>query len=81
MHYKGIIIVGLCPNSTSVTAIMGNLFCAFKIDFCSSSWQVYTEKIKETHEDLQRKKALLADRYEKGEIVLESKKPKVIVVT
>ena len=36
MHNKGIIIVGLCPNSTSVTAIMVKLFRAFKIDFLSS---------------------------------------------
>ena len=81
MHDKGIIIVGLCPNSTSVTAIMDELFRAFKLDFRSSARQVYAAKIKETHEDLQRKKAMLADRYEQGEIVLECEKPKVNVVT
>ncbi len=42
---KGVYVNGLCPNTTSVSAIMDELFCAFKIDTCCETKKLFVCKI------------------------------------
>ena len=46
MINRGVIINGLLPNSTTVLAIMDDLYCAFKADLHKCTHDHYAEKIK-----------------------------------
>jgi hypothetical protein len=80
MMEKGIIICGLLPNSTSVSAIMDELFRAFKIAIRKSTQRVFARKVKENAAAVALLKADIAAWIERGEEVCPREQSKVNVV-
>lgn len=76
----GIIITGLLPNSTAVTAVMDELFRAFKNATRAAAQIVYARKIKDNARQVIEKKKDLARRYSKGEKIPPAELKKVNVV-
>lgn len=76
----GIFILGLLPNSTAVTAVMDELFRAFKNATRASAQAVYARKLKVNARAVIAKKKDLALRHSKGEKILASEIKKVNTV-
>ena len=77
----GIIILGLLPNSTSVSAVMDELFSAFKMATRRSTQLVYAKKIKANSRAVRLKKLQISQRRARNEEIPASELDKVNVVT
>ena len=80
MMEKGVILNGLLPNSTSVSAIMDELFRAFKIKTRKATQKVWAQKIKANAKSVAAKKTAIAQRIARGETVSPRERSKVNTV-
>ena len=80
MMQRGVILCGLLPNSTSVSAIMDKLFRAFKIASRKATQKVFAKKIKANAKAVAKLKAEMARKLANNEEVSEAEKAKVNVV-
>lgn len=80
MMEKGIILNGLLPNSTSVSAVMDELYRAFKISFRAATQRVFAKKIKANAKKVAAKKLDIATRLANKESVPASEYRKINVV-
>ena len=69
MREKGVILHGLLPNSTAVSAVMDELFRAFKIAFTQATHKHFARKIKTQAQMIRRRKLEIAKRIANGEAV------------
>ena len=67
MHDKGVIIIGLLPNLTSVTALLDELFDCFKQATRIKTQNIYTRKVKENSKAVKKLKEDIAQRKAAGE--------------
>ena len=81
MMRRGVILLGLLPNSTSVLAVLDELFRAFKIAIRKATQRVYAKKIKTNARSVRRKKLEIAERMARNEEVPSSKLAKVNIET
>ena len=77
---KGIILNGLLPNSTPVSAIMDELYRAFKIACRISTHLVYARKIKVNTRAIAQRKLAIAKKLARGEVVSEQERGKVTLI-
>ncbi|KAL7425468.1 hypothetical protein ACHAXM_000028, partial [Skeletonema potamos] len=77
---EGIFINGLLPNSTAVTAVMDELYRAFKNACRSSTQDVYARKLQANARAVIEKKKDLAARHSRGEKIPQSEYRKVNTV-
>jgi len=80
MMDKGVILNGLLPNSTSVAAVMDELFRKFKIATRAATQKVFAKKIKANAKAVTAKKLEIAQRLANDESVPASEYAKVNVV-
>ena len=76
MINRGVIINGLLPNSTTVLAIMDELFRAFKADLRSYTHDHYARKIKANSKAIVKRKLEIARKIAVGELVTEAERAK-----
>lgn len=76
MLSKGVILNGLIPNATSISAIMNELFRAFKSGLRISTHQHYTKKIKANAKAITRLKFYIAEKFSSGAAVSEAERTK-----
>ena len=69
LREHGIILHGLLPNSTAVSAVMDELFRAFKIAFRKATLKHFARKIKTQAQMIRRRKLEIAKRIANGEAV------------
>ena len=77
MMEKGVILHGLLPNSTSVSAVMDELYRSFKISTRMETVRVFAGKIYDLAKKIQKYKLDIKTRIENGEAVSEKEKEKV----
>ena len=77
LHNQGVLIHGLCPNTTSVSAVMDELFRAYKISQRANTKKVFALKIRKSADAITAKKAALAAKHGGAENVPASEMPKV----
>ena len=80
MHEQGIIICGLLPNSTTVSAVMDELYRAFKIATRKATQTVFAAKVKANAKAVQKLKLEIAQQLAQGEEVPEKRRSKVTAV-
>ena len=76
MRKSGIIINGLLPNSTTVLAIMDELYQAFKNLLRQSTHDHWSRKIKKNTMQISRQKVEIARKLAHGESVAEDERSK-----
>ena len=81
MMRRGVILLGLLPNSTSVSAVLDEVFCALKIATRKATQQVYAKKIKANARSARRKKLEITKRMAYNGEVPASEIAKVNVIT
>ena len=80
MMQRGVILCGLLPNSTSVSAIMDELFRAFKIASRAATQKVFAKRVKANAKAIAKLKLDIARKLANGEEVSDAEKAKVNVV-
>lgn len=77
LRLQGILIIGLLPNSTSVTAVMDDLFGPFKQRTRTATQKIFAAKVKAHAESVKELKADIQRRKEAGEEVTDKEIRKV----
>merc|ERR1712197_104723 len=80
MMQKGVIVSGLLPNSTSVSAVLDELFRSFEIATCKHASLVYAAKIKAHAKAVRAAKIDIAQRKAQGEDIPEKELAKLRAV-
>ena len=80
MMQKGVIVSGLLPNSTSVSAVLDELFRSFKIAMRKHASLVYAAKIKAHAKAVRAAKIDIAQRKAQGEDIPEKELAKLRAV-
>jgi hypothetical protein len=80
MFNDGVIICGLLPNSTSITAVMDDLFGAYKQALCRQTQDVHAKKVKKHAHAVKDLKADIARCREAGEDISDAKIRKISTV-
>jgi hypothetical protein len=80
MFNDGVLICGLLPNSTSITAVMDDLFGAYKQAIRRQTQDIYAEKVKKHAHAVKDLKADIARRREAGEDISDAEIRKISTV-
>ena len=80
MMFKGVILNGLLPNYTTLSAIMDKLYQAFKIACRVSTHLVYARKIKANAKAIVQHKLTIAQQIARGEVVSKQEGVKVPLI-